>query len=525
MAHTDQPHFMDVFKSPFFKVVLPSLAIFLLLRVVFWLSTFPNPDEAYYWLWGQHPDFSYYDHPPFQAWVEGLFTVVFGKSFFTLRLPNLISNAVFFYVYYRISTYLYGKDGINSFWLSVVLILASPLYFLFLALAWHDHWLITFSLIAAYQFVRFLDSYTVDGLGETKRLYGAGVAIAFAFLCKYNAIFVAAGLVATVIFHQQWRPLLRDRRLYLAGAIALCGFIPIVLWNVNNDFQSFQYYVNRSVDDQGFRLKIGETLGFIGLSILTISPVNAWAMVQVIKRPRSNFSMQHPSSYHTVAIWIFAISTLALMAVSLVSTALYYWNINAYILLFQLLPSVFIKKRQPEMDPACAFQDSQISTHQLRKPLFYSGQFYGLLFAALLVIHYSVIPLSAFGSPDGDPDSRMLYGWDQVGAAVEAQRAAMGDRAFLVTTDYRSASALAYQLNDPDVLAISDRIDQFDFWYDPNALKGKNAILLSDDWHPIQPKLLAQFEQTSSPITVPVRRFGIWIKNYYIIQGKGFKGE
>jgi 4-amino-4-deoxy-L-arabinose transferase-like glycosyltransferase len=49
------------------------LSIFLLLlivlRYIFWLFAPPNPDEAYYWLWGQHLDFSYYDHPPLQAWL------------------------------------------------------------------------------------------------------------------------------------------------------------------------------------------------------------------------------------------------------------------------------------------------------------------------------------------------------------------------------------------------------------------------------------------------------------------------
>ena len=32
----------------------------------------PTADEAYYWLWGQHLDWSYYDHPPLAAWLERL---------------------------------------------------------------------------------------------------------------------------------------------------------------------------------------------------------------------------------------------------------------------------------------------------------------------------------------------------------------------------------------------------------------------------------------------------------------------
>ncbi|MGC8714530.1 MAG: glycosyltransferase family 39 protein, partial [Leptodesmis sp.] len=83
------------------------------------------------WLWGQHPALSYYDHPPLPAWIQGAFTALFGRSHLVLRLPNLISNIIFFAVYHRIAKYLYGGEANRFFWLVVMLVLASPLYFLF----------------------------------------------------------------------------------------------------------------------------------------------------------------------------------------------------------------------------------------------------------------------------------------------------------------------------------------------------------------------------------------------------------
>ena len=86
----------------------PWLWLILLARGVYWLTAFPNPDEAYYWLWGQHLDWSYYDHPPFHAWVQGVFSRL-GHSPFVLRLPTIVSNGLFFWTYYQIAGYLYGK--------------------------------------------------------------------------------------------------------------------------------------------------------------------------------------------------------------------------------------------------------------------------------------------------------------------------------------------------------------------------------------------------------------------------------
>jgi 4-amino-4-deoxy-L-arabinose transferase-like glycosyltransferase len=492
-----------------FELSLSLLLIFVVLRAIFWLTTFPNPDEAYYWLWGQHLDFSYYDHPPFQAWVQGLFTALFGKSFLVLRFPNLISNLLFFYVYYQIIQYLYGDRGRHFFGSLVLLIFASPLYFLFLALAWHDHFLILFSLIASFLLIQFLDGY-LNHSEKDWQLYASAATLGLAFLCKYNAVFIALGLVGAVVSDRRLRPLVRDRRFYMAALITASFFLPILIWNINNDFQSFRYYLTRSVDaasNKGLHLKLDQPLVFGLVSILTLSPVNSWAIVKVL---RQRVEFQRRTVYRSVAIWIFAISTGGLGAIGLFSTALYYWNIVAYLLLFPLLPAGF-------------------ETASRKGTLFYVGQCYGLLFAVLLVIHYCVLPLSAFGNAADDPDSQMLYGWREVASAVQRQQTLGAespfDRPFLVTTDYRSASALAYELSDPTVFAISDRLDQFDFWANPAQLQGKNAIILADDWHPATPKLLNQFEQTSAPVVVRVTRFGVWIKNYQLIKGYRFRSN
>ncbi|MGV0026041.1 ArnT family glycosyltransferase [Phormidesmis priestleyi] len=473
---------------------------FILLRLVFWVAVFPNPDEAYYWLWGRHPALSYYDHPPLNAWIQGSFTALLGRSTFVLRLPNLFSNAALFCTYYRIVSYLYDQNTWRYFLLTLMLILASPLYFLFLSLAWHDHWLITFSLISMYGFVTFLDGY-VDRQAQTWRLYGAAIALGCAILCKYNAVFVAFGFIATLIVDRRVRSLWRDHRLYLAGAIVSLAGVPIVVWNVSNQFQSFQYYVDRSVQPDDVGLKIGPFLAFAIVSFFVVSPFYWKAFYRSLKSPSP--LMRENSLYPVVAFWVFAVSSVLLTMLSLISAALYYWNITAYLMLFPLLPPLFTKSRT-----------------------FLAAQTYGLLFAALLIIHYGLLPLSALISRDADPDSRMLYGWNEVATVVRMQAATLGGTPLLITTDYRSASALAYQLNTTNVLAISDRVDQFDFWSAPDhSLTGKNAVIVSDNWFPVVPKLLAQFDRVSEPETVSIKRFGVWIKNYYVQRGYRFKGS
>jgi 4-amino-4-deoxy-L-arabinose transferase-like glycosyltransferase len=521
------------------------LAGFLILRLVFWLATFPNPDEAYYWLWGRHWSWSYYDHPGLNAWIQGLFWAGFGRSKLALRLPNLVSNLLLVYLYYRITIYLYGQHGRPLFGITVLLLLASPLYFLFLALAWPDHWLILLSLLSADQFVRFLDSYWVNGRGQSWRLYSAAIALGLAGLCKYNAVFVGLGFLATLLQDKRLRRLLSDYRLYMALALGLAVLSPILLWNLSHDFQSLQYYTSRSLVPEGRGLRWSEPLGFLVLSVLTFSPINLWALLRVLRHwhcldqvtqrslfgpwndrghdPPDVHGEDRPRSFYArVALWIFAISTGGLTAISLLSTALYYWNILAYLLLFPLLPAAFFVRSGA---PTTTAPTNQPLIQCWRQRPLRIGQLYGLIFATLLVVHYSVLPLSVWVDRNADPDSRMLFGWEQVANAVEREVAQLGKEALRITTDYRSASALAYALDRADILALSDRVDQFDFWSRPAELAGRDAVILADDWHPATPALLRQFEHTSPPITLTIRHWGIWIKQYYLWRGYGFRPQ
>lgn len=478
----------------------PWLWLILLAHGVYWLTAFPNPDEAYYWLWGQHLDWSYYDHPPFHAWVQGVFSRL-GHSLFVLRLPTILSNGLFFWTYYQISGYLYGERADEAWFIVVLCCWSSPLYFLFLTLAWHDQWLLAFSLLSAYWFVRFLDGVWLAGRGSSRFLYGAAIMLGLAGLCKYTALFVGLTALGVIVTQPKLRPLLRDGRLYGAIAIATLFILPIVIWNLQNDWLSFQYYLARSVDSSGGPiLRPNAVLFFWLTAALILSPPLVWALVRAVRISSPIRSPIQSPTYRTMALGLFATSTGILSLVGLFSTALYYWNLLAYLLLLPLLPLVFLSDR------------SALLKHRR----WLNGiQILGTIVAWLLVINYCLLPITALMGPNGDPDGRMSFGWWQVAAVVQDHAP---QHELLLTTDYRSASALAYGLHNKQVLAISHRRDQFDVWAKSRILQGRSALVLADDWHPLTTalKLEPGWEQVA---TISVQRFGVKIKDYYLYSG------
>src|SRR5829696_8336631 len=52
-----------------------------------------SPDEAHYWHWSRHLDWSYYSKGPLVAWLIRGSCELFGTSAFAVRLPAVLTSA------------------------------------------------------------------------------------------------------------------------------------------------------------------------------------------------------------------------------------------------------------------------------------------------------------------------------------------------------------------------------------------------------------------------------------------------
>ncbi|NJL47575.1 MAG: hypothetical protein HC929_08910 [Leptolyngbyaceae cyanobacterium SM2_5_2] len=162
-------------------------------------------------------------------------------------------------------------------------------------------------------------------------------------LCKYTALFVGLGFLAVLLTHKRLWRLWHDPRLYLALGVLALTLSPILVWNVQNDFFSFRFYGDRAAGD-GLSFNLLQPLVFLALCGLIFGPVQSWATWRLWRRRKPlSQSLVRPSVYPTLALWVFGLSTAAFTALSLVSVAVYYWNILAYLLLLPLLADQFYR--------------------------------------------------------------------------------------------------------------------------------------------------------------------------------------
>lgn len=467
------------------------IAVLVAGRTAFHFLSGPLPDEAYYWLWGQRLALSYYDHPPLQAWLQAASTGLFGNTLFGLRAPTLLTTGWTL----AVLAWWARRAGAPASTVTIAAVFfASPLIFVYTALAFHDHLLIALLVTAAAAFMATLDDAGLRGRVNEPALYTGALAIGLAMLTKYNAALFGAGVALAIMSVPRFRLLLRSPHLYAAAALAFACLTPVLVWNLLHDAASLHYnLIDRFQTDDPLSRTAGHVAIFLAMSVLALSPAAAIALWRMLRDRHPAEALQNWQSLATAA---FAASTFTFLPLALFTPVYFYWNIPAYL---AFLPYV------------ANFMGRHLLALHLAT---------GMLVAVAYPINYAGLPLAVLlGSADAE--SAMTYGWTALTARVDAERRAR-EADFLLASDYRIGSILAFHTGDTGTEVISERRSQFDFWFDEAARAGQDALILTDDRHPLEQVQRERFETIERVADIPVVRFGFTLKAYTLHVGRGY---
>lgn len=438
---------------PLFEKFLIATAIFFVgLKLVFAFEAPPLSDEAYYWMWGRHIELSYYDHPPLQAWVQGLSHLAFGTNLFALRAPTFVASAIVLWVFYLASRWIAGSGWRPVFLASTVVYLASPLFGLLGTVAIHDYLLVVLVMSSGYFFIRYFAGIESDQRGRRVELFAAAALLGLAGITKYTAVFLALAVAMTVIVRPKLRPLLLRWEPYGAVLVTLGIQLPVLIWNAQTGFASIVYQGSKineggrliGIDLQGMATFVVQTAALI--SPFIVAPVTArliWSRQQTdVTRVGK-----------TLAISLFALASLTFLYVSNFAYVLWWWNLIAFTL---VLP----------------FAGRYIGRVSLVLHVAW-----GVLINTFLTVSLAIMPLGPLLRYETD----FNYGQDELAALV---REAQADHhaELIVANRYQTASQLAFALDDRDVVAIAPSRDAFDDWFNPANHLGDDAIVLVVRW-------------------------------------------
>jgi hypothetical protein len=294
--------------------------------------------EAYYVATARHFALSYFDHPPLSFWIAAAIMKLTGSdALFVLRVPFILIFAATTWLMYRVGASLFGE---RAGALSALLLNISPLFAISIGAWVEPDGPLIFCILASTLCVIRL-TYASKPSAEILLWAQAGFWLGLAMLAKYYAVLLPIGIALFALTSREHRQWFRKPGPYIACAIALAVFSPVLFWNFHNGWISFRFQGVRAVDFSGIGIKrlltnIFGQAAFIGPWIW--APM-LFACGRAIKDGRSNLTSWFVLCIASVPIVLFtAISLWAQTA------GHYHWQAPGYLILFPLLASRVVDK-------------------------------------------------------------------------------------------------------------------------------------------------------------------------------------
>ncbi len=463
--------------------------------------------EAYYWGYAQHPALSYFDHPPMVAWLIWVGTHLFGDGAIGIRVGTWLAGCGITLV----GMWLLREMGVGErgriAW--AILSIGVPALTMTHFLAGPDAPLVFFWALSLAALWRARDG----GLGVWAF---AGAAAGCALLSKYTAAFLAVSGVLVLLLDPKLRRQLLRPGPWVGVLTAALVFSPVVLWNAQHDFASFRYQTAERIERGAFGIRwfLQCVVGQIGIAnpvLIALLPlVLAWLWRRARRRdPR--------------AVWLLAFGVplpAYLIADSLWMQVKVNWFAPAYVPLVLGGVLWWCESGWPELHT------------RWRRAVRIS-----------LVVVFAAAPLAPLIAFVPSGGSTTWTGWDDVAKAAAKQEAQLASEdvlaPFVFTTDYKDSAQLVRAwhasrsgdaMRDVPVLAqnvIGRRAMQFDYWTDPEAHLGQDAIFVLRDVDRADQRLhkVSEFFHTIRPVDrVVVSRLGIEVMKAELFVCRGYLG-
>ncbi|GHN00968.1 glycoside hydrolase [Cytophagales bacterium WSM2-2] len=480
-------------------------------------------DEVYYWTYVLYPDWSHFDHPPVVGIVAQIASLnLFLSDDFFLRLGPIILSALSTWIVFLIGTKIKNqKTGLYAAFLFTGSIYCSIISGFSLT---PDAPLIFFWVLAMNLMMDFLASTEITGV-ERKKILWFGLVAGFVMISKYQGAFLWIAVFAYVlIYNRNW---LKEFSFYLAGVISAVVLLPLVLWNVNNDFISFTFHTARVAPAWEFRLDyfLTEILGQVAYN----NPVNyvliVIAVVAFLKR-RNFIEVQWARILIAITLPLWIVFT----GFSIFRATLPHWTAPAFLPLI-LLAAAFWSEKNKEQSG---------TPFWIKFPPLFLG---GLLLIALWLINYSPLQLGKksevrnFGEDDFTQD---LYGWDQVADAFtkiaerEEKNGTMPVQAGIVSHKWFPGAHIDFYVAQPlhrKVFLLGEMNDIHKYaWinkYRGGLQKGQDYyhIAVTNVYKDPAELFGKYFSEITPTDTVEIKRGGVTMRFAFIYRLKNYQGN
>ena len=430
------------------------LLVFFLIRLIYVRLLPIVPQEAYYWSWAKHLALSYFDHPPMTAWTIALFTSIGGDTPFFIRIGTAIYMTATLPVLFAATRVLFGSARLA---LAVgVLSMCTVFIPLSATVATPDPPLLFFWSLILLAMAKLLRT------GQARWWYLAGAAFGLGMLSKYSAALVIPGVFVWIAWDADRRRWLLTPHPYLALAIGLVLFSPVILWNARNEWASFAFQSSRRFGEMGtfrplyfFKLLGSQAALLTPYVLLVVLAGWGWAGVHWLRTRDERFGL---------LFWLAAPVYAVFTAASFRSLVKMNWMAPAY-LSSLIAAAAWLTHSTGRIAARC---------REWAKA--------GLALALFLLLVAHILPLTRI-VPLGRADT--WSGWPELSRKVLASKAEMGPGAFVFSDEYKISSEISFHSPRHEDTCMSEILGgnglQYRFWTKPRERIGRNAVFATEN--------------------------------------------
>ncbi|MBN1830465.1 MAG: glycosyltransferase family 39 protein [Deltaproteobacteria bacterium] len=409
------------------------------------------PDEAYYWYWSRHPDWSYYDHPPMIALVIALGTALGGGGEWGVRLGGLLAVATAILITILMARSLAPQEK-DVPWDLMVIFSVVPAFWIGAVLQTPDTPLFLFWAAALYSMSRIARG------GAAGWWYAWGCALGLGLLSKYTMILMVPCTALYILSSPDRRFWLVRREPYLSIVLALLIFSPVLAWNCSHHWVSFAFQLGRGFAPQG-KPVISKLLDFLGgqAAILTPGLFVAFVIYSAAALRRMDETLRFLLCHSWPVIGFFVLTTIR------GETAEANWPAPAYVAGMALASIVYRRH------------------FALRKShRFFICASVAAALAATAVIqlhgHRPFLPLN----PENDP-LKQVHSWKSLGQLVaEVADAYPSDKGYFIVADKGTTAAEAVFYSGRRYEGMDFFVpERYLFLHDLETLRGRNAVIVA----------------------------------------------
>ncbi|WP_294676364.1 glycosyltransferase family 39 protein [uncultured Fluviicola sp.] len=382
-------------------------------------------DEAYYWMYSKNPDYGYFDHPPAIALLIKTGYAIFHNELGT-RLLIVLMGTLFLWFTFLLT-------NCRNFLLFFILASSISCLEVYGFIAVPDAPLLFFTSTFFLLYKRW---------SENNRLVDAlllGLNIAALLYCKYHGLLI---IFFTLISNLS---LLKKKQFYLIVTISVVAYLPHIIWQINNDYPSYQYHVLTKSQDP---YKPFDSLIFVLGQLMIAGPFTGILLFFSAFRYRVQSSTEKALRYTFIGFMVFfLLSTLNAPVEA-------NWTVAAFVPILVLSYNYIA------------------STIRLKKWLIGLSMISCILFLFIRInLAFDIVP--AVGSkliPE-------FYGWKTWAEQIEEK---VGDTPVVFANSYQKASRYSFYTGNVSLSLnnIQYRRNQFDIWNIEDRLQGKRVVYI-----------------------------------------------